>query len=51
MKKTVLGTFHLGNPKYGTTAGIQRTSNVFIASCFSVVKRISIWKSFDLDYI
>ena len=47
----MLGTFHQGNPKYGTTAGIQCTSNAFIAICFSVVKRVSIWKSFDLDYI
>ena len=51
MKKAVLGTFHQGNSKYGTTAGIQCTSNAFIAICFSVVKRVSIWKSFDLDYI
>ena len=51
MKKAVLGTFHQGNPKYGTTAGIQCTSNAFIAICFSVVKRVSNWKSFDLDYI
>ena len=51
VKKAVLGTFDQGNPKYGTTAGIQCTSNAFIASCFSVVKRVSIWKSFDLDYI
>ena len=47
MKKAVLGTFHQGNSKYGTTAGIQCTSNAFIAICFSVVKRVSIWKSFD----
>ena len=47
MKKAVLGTFHQGNPKYGTTAGIQFTSNAFIAIYFSLVKRVSIWKSFD----
>ena len=51
VRKAMLGTFHQGNPKYGTTAGIQCTSNAFIAICFSVVKRVSIWKSFDLDYI
>ena len=51
MKKAVLGTFHQDNLKYGTTAGIQCTSNAFVAICFSVVKRVSIWKSFDLDYI
>ena len=51
MKKAVLGTFHQGNLKYGTTAGIQCRSNAFVAICFSVVKRVSIWKSFDLDYI
>ena len=47
----MLVTFHQRNPKSGTTAGIQCTSNAFIAICFSVVKRVSVWKSFDLDYI
>ena len=47
----MLGTFHQDNPKYGTTAEIQCTSNAFIAICFSIVKRVSIWKSFDLNYI
>ena len=47
----MLGTFHQGNPKYGTTAGIQCTRNAFVAICFSVVKRVFICKSFDLNYI
>ena len=47
VKKAVLGTFHQGNPKYETTVGIQCTSNAFIAICFSIVKRVSIWKCFD----
>ena len=51
MKKAVLGTFHQANPKSDTAAGIQCTNNAFIAICFSVVKRVSIWKSFDLDYL
>ena len=51
MKKAVLVNFHQGISKSGTTAGIQCTSNAFIAICFSVVKRVSIWKSFNLDYL
>ena len=50
-KKAVLSTFQQANPQHGTTAGIQCTSNAFIDICFSVVKRVSIWKSFDLDYV
>ena len=51
VKKPVLGNFHQGNPKYRTTAGIQFTSIGYIAICFSVVKRVPVWKSFDLEYI
>ena len=51
IKKVVLGSYHQGNLKYGETAGIQCTSNAFIAVCFSAVKNVSIWKSWDLGFI
>ena len=37
--------------KYGETARIQCTSNAFFAIYFSVIKSVSIWKLWDLDYI
>ena len=51
IKKAVLGSYHQGNIKYGETAGIQCTRNAFIAVCFSAVKNVSIWKSWDLDFV
>ena len=51
IKNAVLGSYHQGNLKYGETAGIQCTSNTFIAVCFSAVKNVSILKSWDLDFI
>ena len=51
IKKAVLGSFHQGNEMFGETAGIQCTSNAFLAISFSAIKNVSVWKSFDLDYI
>ena len=36
---------------FGATAGMQCTSNAFLAICFSAIKSVSVWKPFDLDYI
>ena len=33
------------------TAGIQCSCNALYAICFSMVKKVSVWKSYDLDYI
>ena len=51
IKKAVLGSHHQGILKYGEAAGIQCTSNAFIAVCFSAVKNASVWKSWDIDFI
>ena len=51
IKKAVLGSYHHGNLKYDKTAGIQYTSNALIAVCFSAVKNVSVWMSWDLDFI
>ena len=51
IQKFVLGTFHQGHAKFGDTAGIQCSCNALYAICFSIVKKVSIWKSYDLDYI
>ena len=51
IQKVVLGTFHQGHTKFGDTAGMQCSCNALYAICFSIVKKVSIWKSYDLDYI
>ena len=50
--KVVRGTFNQGNiQRYGDTAGIQCACNSLIAICWGTIKRVSIWKSWDLDNI
>ena len=51
IKRALHGTYHQGNEKFGKTAGVQCTSNAFYATCFSVLKNVSISAYFDLDYI
>ena len=51
IQKAVLGTFHQGHAKFGSTSGIQCSCNAVYAICFSLMKKVSIWKSWDLDYI
>ena len=49
--KAIEGSFHQGDPKFGDTAGFQCTGNSLIAICFGTIKRLSLWKSWNLDYI
>ena len=49
--KSVQGTFHEGHVMFGVTAGRQCACNALYFIALSVVKRISQWKSFDLDHI
>ena len=51
IQKSVSGTFHQGHSKFGNTSGIQCCCNALFAICFSLIKKVSIWKSWDLDYI
>ena len=51
IEKVVSGTFHQAHPKFGDSAGIQCACNALYAICFSLIKKISLWKAFDLDYI
>ena len=50
-KKSVSGIYYQRSLKYRETVGIQCTSNAFFAICFSAIKSMSIWKSWDLHYI
>ena len=51
IQKSVLATFHQGHPKFGDTSGIQCSCIALYAICFSIIKKVSVWKTWDLDYI
>ena len=48
IQKAVLGTFHQGHSKFGNSSGIQCSCNALYALCFSLMKKVSIWKSWGL---
>lgn len=50
-QKVVLGSFHQGDPRFGESSGIQCACNALYSICFSSIKKVSVWKSFDLDYV
>eukprot|EP00111_Clytia_hemisphaerica_P017724 TCONS_00052432-protein len=50
--KSVQGSFHQGNlERFGETAGIQCSSNCFFAICYAQLRKLSLWKTHDLDYV
>eukprot|EP00111_Clytia_hemisphaerica_P020469 TCONS_00060303-protein len=49
--KSIQGSFHQGNSKFGETAGIQCSSNCFFAICYAQLRKLSLWKTHDLDYV
>ena len=51
IQRSVQGSFHQPHPKFGETSGIQCACNSLFAICWSSIKRVSIWKSWDLDYV
>ena len=51
IKKLTEVSHHQGYLKYRESARMQCTSSVYFSIVYSVIKRPSIWKSWDLDYI
>ena len=49
--KVVQGSFHQGDPKFGQTAGIQCACNSLFSLCWSSIKRVTVWTTYDLDYV
>ena len=49
--KVVQGSFHQGNPKFGQTVGIQCACNSLFSLCWSSIKRVTVWTTYDLDYV
>ena len=51
IKDCVLGSFHQGDKRFGETAGIRCACMALTALCWSVIRKVSIWRASDLDYI
>ena len=52
VQKLTFGIYNQGDvSKFGVTAGTQCASNSLVAICWSCIKRVGVWKSWDLDNI
>ena len=51
IKKTIQASHHQGHVRYGRSAGMQCTSNAYLAIIFSTIMDINTWKPIDLNYI
>ena len=51
IKKSVQASHHQGHLKYRESARMQCTTSVYFSIAYSVIKKASIWKSWDLDYV
>ena len=51
IKKAVQGTFHQGNTPFVETTGIKCTSNAYFAIIFSALKKVSLWKATEINYV
>ena len=51
LRKTLLATCHQGHEKYRDSVGRQCTAMAYFSITFSVMKRLSHWGVFNLDYI
>ena len=52
IRKVAQASHHQGDIRYGSdSAGKQCTTNAYFAIIFSSIKRVSLWKSFDRDYV
>ena len=47
--KVIQGSFHQDGPKFGDTAGVQCACKSLFTICWSTIKRISVWNTWDLD--
>ena len=49
--KIVQGSYKQGHERFGTTTGMECTYISLFSLCWSVIGKVSIWQSHDLDYI
>ena len=47
IKKSIQASHHQGHLKYRESVGMQCTSNAYFSVAYSVIKKLSIWKSWD----
>ena len=48
--KVVQATHHQGDVRYGMSRGIQCSCISLMSVCWTLLKSVSIWDSFDLDF-
>ena len=51
IEKSVHGSYHQGDAKFGFSAGKQCSCMSLTAICWSSVKKVNTWKENDLDFI
>ena len=51
LKKQCKIYFIKENPRIGEAAGIQYTSNAYFEIIFSAIKKVSLWKGIQVNYI
>ena len=49
--RSVLGSYHQGDSRFGATAGVQCACNLLFALCWSVIRNVCQWHTFHLDYV
>ena len=47
----ILDSFHQGDSRFGATAGVQCACNSLFAICWSVIRKVSLWQSCDMDHM
>ena len=50
-KSCVQGSFNQNDTRFGDSAGIQCACNTLTSVCWSVIRRVNIWKTIDLDFV
>ena len=49
--RSVLNDTYQGSVKFSEKAGFQCIYNSFFTICFSLIKRVSLWKSNDINFV
>ena len=50
-KSCVQGSFSQNDPRFGDSAGMQCACNTLASLCWSVNRKVNIWKTLDLDFV
>ena len=47
----IQGSYHQGNVRFGNSAGKQCSCMSLAAVCWSTLRKLSVWKESDLDFV